>query len=235
MARQDFIENLRMASRMLPLPRENGGQGPQTEAYESSSSLMRSHELWFNERFLQGFDPRDFADWPKDERDRLAKEVAAFRAIAERVPANTPATKTQSKQAWRRLERAIQIVGKHLLDEWLLAQERMLDEAKAAAKANGWYVEQDEKEVVESLLGAYKAPRLRIRALDREAVLNPIAYFGSGRRGVVDLVVLPTYETAYFLTFKNGEWKIVSPNGAQNKRPFTRETFASTFSRLPTR
>jgi hypothetical protein len=233
MAREDFIDNLRMASRLLPPPRVNGGQRRQTDVYESS--LMHSSDLWFAETSVKGFDPTDYEDWPERDRNKLAREVAAFRAIAERVPANKPATKAQSRQARRHLEGAIKIVRQHLLDEWLLAQQRMLDEAKAAAKANGWYVEQDEKEVVESLLGAYRAPRLRIRALDREAVLDPIAYFGSGRRGVVDLVVLPTYETAYFLTFKNGQWKIVSPNGAQNRRPFTRETFARTFSRLPTR
>ena len=63
-------------------------------------------------------------------------------------------------------------------------------------------------------------------------VLDPIALFGSGRQGVVDLVVMPTYETAYFITLKNDQWQIVSPKGTLNSRPFTRETFVNTITRL---
>jgi hypothetical protein len=233
MARETFIDSLRLASRMLPPPKVKSGLGPQKDSY--LSSLIDSSDLWLTERSIAGFDPADFEDWPEEDRDKLAEEVAAFRAIAERVPSDKPASKTQSAQARRHLEGAIKIVRRHLLHEWLEAQKRMMEEATAAATSNGWYVERDEKEVLESLLGAYKAPRLRIRAQDREVVLDPIACFGSGRRGVVDLVVMPTYETAYLITFKNGHWQIVSPNakGSPKSRPFTRRSFVSTISRLP--
>ncbi|MBI1902822.1 MAG: hypothetical protein HYS13_17125, partial [Planctomycetia bacterium] len=94
------------------------------------------------------------------------------------------------------MQRVIEFVGEPLRREWLDAQERMLAEATAAAESKGWYVERDQKKLTENLLGAYKAPRLRIRTQDNEVVLDPIACFGSGRQGVVDLVVLPTYERA---------------------------------------
>src|SRR5437870_6339177 len=113
----------------------------------------------------------------------------------------------------------MKIVRDRLLPEWLEAQEKMLEEATAAAKAKGWYVEKDEKQIEESLLGTYKAPRLLIRTWEKEVMLSPVARFGSERQGVVDLKVSPTYERAYSVTFKDGRWLIVSLRGKQHKRP----------------
>ena len=108
----------------------------------------------------------------------------------------------------------------------------MMKEARAAAEAKGWYVQMDEKEVLESLLGSYKAPRLRIRTQDREVVLDPVARFGSGCQGVVDLVVLPAYETAYLVAFKNGQWQIVSLRGTAHRRPFSQAALVNTITKL---
>ncbi len=86
--------------------------------------------------------------------------------------------------------------------------------------------------VEESLLRTYNAPRLRIKTWDREMMLMPVARFCAGRQGAVNVMVSPTYERAYMVTFKDGRWQIVSLQGKQNKRPFNRETFANTISRL---
>jgi hypothetical protein len=230
MAREQFIDSLRLASRMLTPPIVSSVQGAQTNAYLASK--LHAADFWLTPKSVEGFDPADFADWPKNEREELSREVAAFLAIAKEVPANKAVTKAQSNQARKHLERAIQTVRKHLLNEWLEAQRKMVDEATAAAEAKGWFVEEDEKEVLESLLGTYKAPRLRIRTKDREVVLDPIARFGSGRRGVVDLVVMPTYETAYLVAFKDGQWQIVSPRGTAHSRPFTQATLVTTITKL---
>jgi hypothetical protein len=215
---------------MLPPPRVSHDEGPRADSVYTST--IHSANLWLTKKSVEGFDPADFANWPKQEREELAKEVEAFLAIAGQVPANKPASKTLSGRARKHLEGAIKIVRQPLLRDWLEAQKRMLEEATSAARSKGWYVEQDEKEVLESLLGAYKAPRLRIRAPDQEVVLDPIALFGSGRQGIVDLVVMPTYETAYFITLKNGHWQIVSPKGTLNSRPFTPQTFVNTITGL---
>ena len=225
MARDEFIDSLRLASRLLAR-----AEGIQTDA--SIASKLDAADLWLTFKSVEGFDPADFADWPRRERDELTKEVAAFIAIAAEVPSNKPATKLQSREARKHLVQAIQIVRSQLLPEWLEAQQEMMAEARAAADAKGWSVQMDEKEVLESLLGSYKAPRLRIRTEDREVVLDPVARFGSGRKGVVDLVVMPTYETAYLVAFKNGQWQIVSPRGTAHSRPFTQATLVSTIRKL---
>jgi hypothetical protein len=233
MAREEFIENLRLASRMLARPRVSTGQGAETDAYISSQ--LDSADLWLTRKVVEGFDVADFADWPKDQREELGEEVAAFSDIVAKVPATNPATRAQSKEARKHLERIIQIVGRPLLHEWLDAQQEMLEEAIAAAQSKGWYVEKDEKQVLESLLGEYNAPRLRIKTPHKEVVLDPIARFGSGRQGVVDLVVLPTYETAYLVTFKDGRWQIISPHGRPSRRPFNRATLVNTITHLSNR
>ncbi|HTK73794.1 MAG TPA: hypothetical protein VL371_00970 [Gemmataceae bacterium] len=231
MAREGFIANLRRASRMLPPPRVTSGKGPDTDAY--LSSILDSADLWLTPGSVADFNAADFADWPKKDREELAREVASFRALAQQVPPDQPAIGTQSQQARKHLESIIDIVRRHLLPEWLDAQQRMHEEAAAAAKTRGWYVERDEKQLTESLLGAYTAPRLRIKTTANEVVLEPIARFGSGGQGVVDLLVMPTYERTHLLVFKDGSWEIVSPYGKLQPKPFTQATLINTITRLP--
>jgi hypothetical protein len=108
----------------------------------------------------------------------------------------------------------------------------MMDEATKAARAKGWYVEKEEKDVLESLLGAYKAPRLRIRTENKEVVLDPIACFGSGRQGVVDLAIMPRFETKCLIVFKDGRWHIVSLREPIQRKPFTQTTLVSTINKI---
>jgi hypothetical protein len=197
--------------------------------------LLQKADPWLTCRTVEGFDGAEFQDLPQHERDELAKEVAAFRDIAAQVPAERPASARQSKQARAHLEKVMTIVGDVLLREWLDAQNRLMKEATAAAKSQGWYVEVDQKKLHESLLGDYKAPRLFITTRKKqEVVLNPIARFGSGRQGVVDLAVMPTFETAYLVTFKNDTWSIVSLDKSPNRRrPFSQATLVKMIADLP--
>jgi hypothetical protein len=223
MAREEFIDNLRLADQLF---------APSPTNWPGGKTTYFAGDPWLTPKSVEGFEPADFADWPREEREELEREVAAFLAIAREVPPDQPATKAQSKQARKHLERVMKIVRDRLLPQWLEALEGMLQEATAAAKSKGWYVEKDEEQIEESLLGKYKAPRLRIRTWDKEVMLRPIVRFGSGRQGVVDLIESPTYETAYFVTFRDGRWKIVSPQGKLHKRPFTQDTFANTITKL---
>jgi len=229
MSREDFFDSLRLADRMLLSPRVGRDQ----RGRPSFTSVLESSDHWLNKKAVEGFDPADFADWPEPQQRKLEKEVEGFLAIAGQIPPNKLATKTQSERARRHLDSMIELVRRPLLEEWLGAQKTMMGEAAAAAKSKKWYVEWDEKELVESLLGTYKAPRLRLRSLDREVILNPIARFGTGRRGIVDLVVMPTYETAYYIVLKDGEWRILSPRGNLSGRPFSASTFLNTITRIP--
>ncbi len=228
MAIEKFIDSLRSASRRLAAV---GVSSEKLNDFDSASS-PQTVDSWLSPKSVEGFDAADFDDWSIDERRSLEQHVAAFRAIVEPVSATKPATKAQLKAARTHLTAIIKLAQNHILPEWLEAQEDMLQRATTAARSKGWYVEKDEKEIRESLLGKYMAPRLRIRTPNNEVVLDPIACFGSGRKGVVDLVVMPTYETAYFVTLKNGAWQIAR-QGSSNSRPFTPASLVNTINKLP--
>lgn len=223
MAREDFYISLYRADELL---------APLKLYWPGSKTTPLRGDPWLTPDSVEGFDPDDFADWPEPEREKLRAEVEAFLEIARQIPPKTKAPKATVKQARKHLEAAIKIVRKRVLAEWLEAQEQMIQEAEAAAKAKGWYVEKDEMNLEEGLLRTYKAPTLLIRTWDREMRLMPIARFCAGGKGAVDLKVSPTYERFYAITFKDGLWQIVSLQGRQNKRPFNRQTFANTISRL---
>ncbi len=160
MAREEFIDNLRAASRSLPPPRTNRVVGARTD--RDIAVLLRAADLWLTPRAVHGFNVADFPDLSEAQCAELAKAVAAFRAVAERAVAgralpHKPAKKIDSARARKHLEHIIRIVREAILREWLAAQEKMIGAATAAAEAKNWYVEKDEKDVEESLLGSYKA------------------------------------------------------------------------------
>jgi hypothetical protein len=226
MARQDFINNLRTAARLLEPPLATPEQG-------ARALLLDRAELWLTPKSVADYSLEDFTDWPKAKRAALDEAVRAFLALASTVPPKQPTPKSVSRQARKHLERAIELVRTEVVEDWLEAQNELMADAQRAAAAKGWFSELDQKEMKDSLLGRYRAPRLRIRTLDREVVLDPVTRFGSGGQGIVDLVVLPTYETAYLVMFKDGAWRIVSPRGRMHARRFTPKTLVSTINRLP--
>ena len=232
MARDRFLDNLRLASRLLARPR--AGVVPSNATGARSATVTSDSALWLTPKAVADFDVADFADLPLTERVRLEGDVASFLSVANSVPPGTPATANQRTKARKSLEGVIRTVREALLAAWLGAQRAMMGDAAAAAEGEGWYVERDEKVVTESLLGQYKAPRLTIRTDTKGVVLEPIAFFGSGRRGVVDLILLPAYETKCLVTFQDGRWELISPNGRMHRRPFSASAFVNAITHLRT-
>src|SRR5438874_7523422 len=165
MARDEFLDNLRMAYRQMSRPSVRSDLG--AAHADQIARLLHSADLWLTPMAVGGFNPDDFPDWPEKDRRLLERSVKDFLEIAKDVPPNSPATKEQSKQARKNLEKAMQIVREHILADWLNAQRRLIAEAKKAADAKGWSVKEDDKEILESLLGSYRVPRIRIRTPDK--------------------------------------------------------------------
>ena len=230
MAREQFNNSLRVASKLLRPTRVSSDREPEFNSRTGNS--LDNADLWLTPRVVADYHPGDYGDKPAKEVTELELEISRFLEVAHQVPANQPATGGQSEQARRHLQAIIDIVREWLLVEWLAAQEHMMDEATQAAQSRNWHVDRDDKGIQESLLGTYRSPRLRIRTPDSEVVLDPIALFGSGGKGIVDLVVLPRYETACMITLRNGQWQIVSPYGSLNQRPFNKSNFIDLVSGL---
>jgi hypothetical protein len=114
MAREDFYDSLRIADQLLV---------PMKVAWPGSRTTYFQGDPWLTHLSVEGFNPADFADWPKEEREKLQAQVDAFLAVARNVSPNAPAPKALAKQARKHLEAIMTIVRDRLLPEWLEAQE----------------------------------------------------------------------------------------------------------------
>lgn len=229
MAREEFLKNLRLAARHL----ESFDESERVNRREAVYVLtLPTADLWLTTKAVDGFDAEEFTDLAPAEREELRANVASFREITEAIPPDEPAPKAKSRRARKHLERIIEIVRKPVLEEWLAAQERMIGEAVEAAKSRHWHVERGEKQVVEGFLGRYTAPRLHIFASpDGGVVLNPVARFAANGKGVVDVAVMPTYDTAAMLMLDGGQWRIAR-HGLDRGRPFSGERLVAQITRL---
>jgi hypothetical protein len=92
MAKDEFIQNLRLAAGSIA-PRVQTS-GTELDAGSMSARLARA-ALWLTPRAVEGFDADDFNDLPEAERDELRNSVAAFRNLADTIPALSPPTDEQ--------------------------------------------------------------------------------------------------------------------------------------------
>jgi hypothetical protein len=234
MSREEFINNLRSASQALRISNKPAGlvYGDDLGLYSVRDSTELWLAPWLTTHSVNGFNPADFTELSDSNIKDLTCEVIAFQELAEQAKEGRT-TKTLIKKARSHLETVIATVRKSLLDDWLSAQASMLEQAKTAARLNDWYAHQDEKEVSESLLGSYKAPRLRLKSQDLDVVFDPVARFGSDGRGVIDLVTMPNYETSHYITLKDDVWWIAAANepSLRHKR-FSKKTLVDAISRV---
>lgn len=235
MAREKFYESLRRAAHLLAPVRPRAFARDEYDFDPADGSGTKRPRLpgWFAVGSVAGFDPADHADRPPEEQGELTREIAAFEQLVRETPPDASPSEAALAAARRHLENVQRIVRERLLPEWLTALHAMMETAADAVRGPDWYIQKDEKELTESLLGKYRAPRLRLRSLDREVVLDPVAYFGSGKQGVVHLVAMPTYETAYLITLKSGKWRIESLQPGSHRRPLSKATLLKTLAGIP--
>src|SRR5436190_4395925 len=79
-----------------------------------------------------------------------------------------------------------------LREEWLGAIDALREQVRGWAEAQGWQVDQSEREVLEEQIGAYKVPVLEIDTPRGQVVLEPKGQDLVGARGRVDLYAWPT-------------------------------------------
>lgn len=234
MPRSEFIKDLRSVAQALDLPPIRSGVASARSSNASTAQATPDVWMapWLRPLDIDGVDLTEFKGLSTSELKKLKTELSAFQQIAEQAD-HCRTTKSLINKAQKHLEKVIEMIRRPVLADWLSSQQWMLDEAKEVAKTQGWHFEQDEKEVSEILLGKYKAPRLRIKSLELDAIFDPIARFGGDGRGVVDLVTMPTYETAYYLTNNDRGWWVAPANkNSLNHKPFTRLTLANALSRM---
>ena len=99
-------------------------------------------------------------------------------------------------------------------DEWVAAVEQLVRDAEGWAQKQEWAVRRDVKTVREDRLGQYTVPRLLIHSTTGRLLLDPVVRYVPGAMGVVDLYVLPSYDSVMISRTDEG-WHLhpIDPNG----------------------
>lgn len=225
MAREEFIRDIWRADRQLA-PAQVQTDSPYVQPNVVAWVLRRA-DLWLTPKVVESYRPEDFLNLPPNRQDELRLAVEGFRRVAEAVPSRSPATPEQSAQGRRHLETVIAILRDLLLPEWVGALERLAQEAETWSQRQDWGVKRDPKPLHEPLLGIYSAPRLLIHTVEGRLLLDPVTRFAAGAEGLVELSVMPSYDSVR-LTRANGTWDIQPDPPDEPSRPWAEEAFVTT-------
>jgi hypothetical protein len=193
MAKDDFIQNLRLAAGLVAPTVHTEGTG--LDAQRWAARLSRA-ALWLTPRAVEGYYPADFKDLSQAEQKALDNAAARFRELADSVPADSPASDAQYREGLELLGTITTIVRKPILDEWAQSVEKLISDAEAWAGKHGWICRRSTKRITEKLLDSYQLAQLMIQVNGNSLLLDPVARFVPGALGVVDLSLLPAYHSA---------------------------------------
>jgi hypothetical protein len=107
MAKQEFVQNVRLARNLLAHRVEADHPGVDAGAIERRLSRAA---LWLTPATVRGFDPEDFPELSEASRAELDRSVREFREVAEQVPDDGPATVEQEASALRSFGEILRIM-----------------------------------------------------------------------------------------------------------------------------
>jgi hypothetical protein len=126
MAKQEFLENVRLARNLLVHRVE--ADRPDINAEAVARRLSRA-ALWLTPASVRDFEAADFPELPEAAREDLERAVRQFREVAEQVPDDGPATADQEVTASRSLLNIARIL------EPYFPTPQELDRLRAAMRA----------------------------------------------------------------------------------------------------
>jgi hypothetical protein len=228
MAKDEFFQNVRAAVRFAAP--WIGKDNPYTKPGDLQR-ILRGATIWLTPNAVKGFDHHDFEDLPEHDRESLEENVAAFVKVAEAVPADKPATPEQLKAALPPFMNVFKAVQKLVLEEWKEASNHLVEQAKGWAEAREWPTKSYPKRLSEDLLGTYELKKLVFAAQGTQLVLNPVGRFGPGVDGIVELAVLPDYDSVMIIRRK-AKWTIAPLPGDNRRRRWSEGSFVETVENL---
>jgi hypothetical protein len=116
-------------------------------------------------------------------------------------------------------------------DEWVAAVEGFVRDVESWCAKQDWAVRRDPKRIEEDRLGAYVVPRLLIHTPAGRLVLEPVARYVPGALGVVDLTIMPSYDSL-MISRTDAGWQLHSGGPDEAPRPWSEQTFAEAVERL---
>src|SRR5437667_10843391 len=112
-------------------------------------------------------------------------------------------------------------------DEWLRIVDGLRRQVREWAEAQGWAVEQSEREADDAYIGRYNVPVLEITTPGGEVVLEPVGTDVLGARGRVDLYAWPSHYRVMLLHKNGSDWVILTESGLKWPQPWEKATFVS--------
>jgi hypothetical protein len=225
MPKDEFVQNLRLAASTVAPSVHTDSE--QLSARQISRRLARA-ALWMTPKAVEGYDPEDFRDLPKDQQEDLRNAVGEFKPLASSVPPDEPATDEQYKRGLELFTRIVSLVREPILAEWKDSVERIVAETEAWAVKHNWICRREKKTVSERLLDSYELSQLMIHADGSFIVLNPVARFVPGALGVVDLTLVPSYHFLSIPRKKDG-WHLQMDPGRKGGLPVSKDWNENSF------
>jgi len=229
MAREQFIHDLWKADRHLA-PAQVEADSPYRGVLAVAKLLQRA-DLWLTPRVVDSYRPEDFSDLPPERQEELRLAVEGFRQVVASVSPRAPATPEQAQQGREHLEKVISALREGLLREWGAALEKLVGDAETWSSRQEWGTKRDPKQLQEPLLGSYTAPRLLIHTLDGRLLLDPITRFAVGVEGLVELCVIPSFDSVRITRGESG-WDIHPDSPDEPSRKWSEEAFVNTVREL---
>ncbi len=222
MAREEFIHRVWSAADQLAFPRGETGS-PHPDRYTPTKGVARP-QLWLTPKTLNGFNSEDFTDLPEEKQKELREAVGRFQEFAAEVSPEARVTRDQARRGRELLEQVLALVREVLLPAWGAALDELVDQVTTWSRHQDWAVKRDTKRVRETLLGAYEMPRLLIHSPDGRLLLDPITPFAGAADGLVELCVMPSYDSAKLIHLKD-HWYLHPLSAEGRRQPLSEKTF----------
>lgn len=116
------------------------------------------------------------------------------------------------------------VTPENVRDEWVGRIDRLLEEITGWAKAKGWLVSLQDKEMNEEQIGTYLTKVLQIKLPQGDLIVEPIARFVSGADGRVDFYAWPSLSRLRLLWVED-HWVARTDSGVDWPNPWSDNTF----------
>ena len=112
-SKRDFLLDLRVARNLFVHPRKVEADSSTVDS-DAVAALLTRAAIWLTPKSVAGFQEADFPELGLTRQAELLSAVQRFRAIADQVPADKPATREQFEGASDAFATILQILGPYL-------------------------------------------------------------------------------------------------------------------------
>jgi hypothetical protein len=232
--REEFILDVRRAARLEQRP--TAATDSDLINPDALAKVLHRAALWLTPKTVEAYAPAEFMAWDEGLQKELQAAVERFRAVAQAVPPDKPASAEQFRGGLEAFQRLLSAVRSVVLSEWISAVAGVTRQIEQWSADRGWPTRRQEKQLTETLLGQYSLPQLYLHADGNLYILDPLARFVPGALGAFDLSIQPSFYVTSLYRHFDGTWYVhlnvgQGVNGAENES-LTSESFAKAVHEL---